>query len=260
MWSGPYCDLYCHAVCTWKLCHFCSSWLNLINPRVLKIAVTNAVCTWRGWTLPLLRFECERMQLVYEIILLNTILRNHLLSENLQWNYGSFNVYPYLSHARSQNFAWHLLCLLTTEGKNIVKLLAISQTCQFQFFFTDLPRNFWKIAQLLGKIKNTITLRFISLYFLSKKSFSERTCPYWQWIVFTMKIKGQWPVPMVWKKNIHAVCGEDNIIIFQRENLNYLIVCFTQHTAVPCVFNAFDFYCRFVYRVLSVGRMKWLRI
>ena len=189
--------------------------------------------------------------------MLNTILRNHLLSENLQWNYGSFNVYPYLSRARSQNFVWHLFCLLTTEGKNIVKLLAISRTCQFQFFFTDLPRNFWKIARLLGKIKNTITLRFISLYFLSKKSSSERTCPYWQWIVFTIKIKGHWPVPMVWKKTIHAVCGEDNIIIFQRENLNYLIVCFTQHTAVPCVFNAFDFCCRFVYRVLSVGHMKW---
>ena len=78
------------------------------------------------------------------------------------------------------------------------------------FFFTDLPRNFWKIARLLGKIKNTITLRFISLYFLSKKSSSERTCPYWQWIVFTIKIKGQWPVPMVWKKTIHAVCGRDN--------------------------------------------------
>ena len=104
--------------------------------------------------------------------------------------YGSFNVYPYLSHVRSQNFAWHLLCLLTTEGKNIAKLLAISQTCRFQFFFTDLPRNFWKIARLLSKIKNTVTLRFISLYFLSKKSSSERTCPYWQWIVFTVKIKG----------------------------------------------------------------------
>ena len=32
----------------------------------------------------LLHFECERIQLVYEIILLNTILRNHPLSENLQ--------------------------------------------------------------------------------------------------------------------------------------------------------------------------------
>ena len=39
-----------------------------------------------------LGFERERMQLVYEIILLNTIFRNHLLSENLQWNYASFNV------------------------------------------------------------------------------------------------------------------------------------------------------------------------
>ena len=78
------------------------------------------------------------------------------------------------------------------------------------FFCTDLPRNFWKIARVLGKIKNTITLRFISLYFLSKKSSSERTCPYWQWIVFTIKIRGQWPVPMVWKKTIHAVCGRDN--------------------------------------------------
>ena len=32
----------------------------------------------------LLRFEREEIQLVYEIILLNKILRNYLLSENLQ--------------------------------------------------------------------------------------------------------------------------------------------------------------------------------
>ena len=32
------------------------------------------------------------MQLVYEVILLNKILRNHLLSENMQWNYVSFKV------------------------------------------------------------------------------------------------------------------------------------------------------------------------
>ena len=56
-----------------------------INPRVLKITVTHAVCPWRCWTLPLLRFERDRIQLVYEIILLNKILRNHLLSEHLQW-------------------------------------------------------------------------------------------------------------------------------------------------------------------------------
>ena len=32
----------------------------------------------------LLGFERERLQLVYEIIWLNKVLRNHLLSENLQ--------------------------------------------------------------------------------------------------------------------------------------------------------------------------------
>ena len=56
-----------------------------INPRVLKITVTHAVCPRRCWTLPLLGFERDRIQLVYEIILLNKILRNHLLSEHLQW-------------------------------------------------------------------------------------------------------------------------------------------------------------------------------
>ena len=34
--------------------------------------------------LPLLLFDRERMQLVYEVILLNKILSNHLLSQNLQ--------------------------------------------------------------------------------------------------------------------------------------------------------------------------------
>ena len=36
-------------------------------------------------------FERERMQPVYEIILLDKILRNHVLSEKLQWNDASFN-------------------------------------------------------------------------------------------------------------------------------------------------------------------------
>ena len=88
MWSGPYCGLYCHAVCTWKL------WkvdrLNLINQRVVKITATHAVYTWRCWTLPFLWSERERMQLVYEFILLSKILRSHPLSEHMQWNYASF--------------------------------------------------------------------------------------------------------------------------------------------------------------------------
>ena len=36
-------------------------------------------------------------------------------------------------------------------------------------FPTDVPSNFWKIARLLGKIKNTVSLRFISLSFPRKK-------------------------------------------------------------------------------------------
>ena len=71
---------------------------------------------------------------------------------------------PYLSHAWSWNFEQHLLWLSTTEGTNIVKLLAINQTHQFQLFLTD----FWKIAQLLCKIKKTISLRFVTLSFLKK--------------------------------------------------------------------------------------------
>ena len=66
--------------------------LDLISPRVLKITVRHPVSTWRWCTLPLLRFERERMQLVYEFILLNKILRNRLLSKHMQWNYASFNV------------------------------------------------------------------------------------------------------------------------------------------------------------------------
>ena len=57
MCSGPYWELYCHAVCTWKLWNLLFSWfvyernrLDLIKPRVLKISVTHAVCTWRCWT------------------------------------------------------------------------------------------------------------------------------------------------------------------------------------------------------------------
>ena len=141
--------------------------LDLISPRVLKITVRHPVCTWRCCTLPLLRFERERMQLVYEFILLNKILRNRLLSEHMQWNYASFNVKSngltsisfnkfirvpkyficgHSSHILSPHWnnpvfisctitefcviGWHL-SLSTSEEKNIVKLLAISPTRQF---------------------------------------------------------------------------------------------------------------------------------
>ena len=109
------------------------------------------------------------MQLVYEVLLLSKILRNHLLSENMH-----HSMLPLIiSYTRSLNFGWHLLRRSTTESKSIVKLLAISQT-------------------------------------------------------------------------IHIVCCEDDF--FQRENLNYLMVCFTRYTLFfqkvcfllqicsPCVF------------------------
>ena len=89
MWSVPYCELYCHAVCTWKLWNLPRSWfvygriqLNLIDLRVLKIERS----------LHVKMLDRERKQLVYEVILLNKIWKNHLLSENMPWNYASFNV------------------------------------------------------------------------------------------------------------------------------------------------------------------------
>ena len=104
---------------------------NLINPRVLKIErglhvkmLDSAPFTWRNAT-------CWRDNLLKEI------LRNHLLSENMQWNYTSLPLI--ISCTRSWNFAWHLLWRATTESKNVVKLLAISETihtvcCEDDYF------------------------------------------------------------------------------------------------------------------------------
>ena len=59
---------------------------------------------------------------------------------------------------------------LNNRGQNIDKLLAISQTPSILQTDrqTDLPSNFLKIARLLGKIKHTVSLRFIILYFGAK--------------------------------------------------------------------------------------------
>ena len=142
MWSGPCCELYCHPVCTWKLWNLPILWfvyerirLKIINPRVLKIERGLYV---KMLDFPLLRFDRERMQLVYEVILLNKILSNHFLPGNLQWNCASFSVtLNYLMYCtRSWNFAWHLLWHSPTEGTNIVKHLAISQAI-FTVYFDD---------------------------------------------------------------------------------------------------------------------------
>ena len=69
------------------------------------------------------------LRLVYEIILLNKILRNYLLSENMPWIMHHSMLPLIISCTRSWNFASHLF----------VKLLAISETiytvcCEEDYF------------------------------------------------------------------------------------------------------------------------------
>ena len=95
MWSGPYWELYCHAVCMWKLWNLPLSWFvyERIRLRILKIE--------RGLHVKMLDSAVftVRPQLVYEVILLSKILRNRLLSKKKQCNYASFNVtLNYLVH------------------------------------------------------------------------------------------------------------------------------------------------------------------
>ena len=118
--------------------------------------------------------------------------------------------HPYLSHAQSRNFAWHLLWLSTTEGKNIDKLLAISQTPSILQTDrqTDLPSNFLKIARLLGKIKHTVSLRFIILYFGAKNRPLGTYGP-------------------EEKPSRRVLRGQ---LFSKGKNWNYLVVCFTQFT------------------------------
>ena len=86
----------CQAVCTWKLSNLPLLWfvyerirLNLINPRVLKIErglhvkmLDSAPFTVQPWK----NATCLRGHFAQKD------LRNHLLSENLQLNYASFNI------------------------------------------------------------------------------------------------------------------------------------------------------------------------
>ena len=60
---------------------------------VLSLHVLSLPCRLYGLNVK----ECNLVS--PEIILLNKIVRNHLLSENLQWNYASFNAtFIYLTH------------------------------------------------------------------------------------------------------------------------------------------------------------------
>ena len=166
--------------------------------------------------------ERERMQLVYEIILLTTR------------PFRKFAIMlPLYISCTITEFCVTSSLALDNWGQNIVRLLAIA------IFFDRFTFKFLKNHRLLSKI-NTVSLRFISLSFPSKKSSSERACPYWQWIVCTVKKRNDWYQWFVEKP--FTPCAS-RTIIFQRENLKYLIVCFTQCTLffqyvwflLPCV-------------------------
>ena len=73
---------------------------------------------------------------------------------------------------------------------------------------------FLKNRRLLGKIKNTVSLRFMSLSFPNKKSSPERTGPSLLATNSLYKEKGQWPLPIFRRKNIHAVCCDDKFKLF----------------------------------------------
>ena len=87
-----------HAICTWKLGNLPLSWFVY---RVFK-NICHACSFPREDVGPcrLYGLNVKECNLVSpEIILLNKIVRNHLLSENLQWNYASFNAtFIYLTH------------------------------------------------------------------------------------------------------------------------------------------------------------------
>ena len=65
------------------------TWSNL-EPKRFKRTVAHAVCTGRCWTLPRFTFRTWKNATCYCFSI--KILRNHLLSEHMQWNYASFNV------------------------------------------------------------------------------------------------------------------------------------------------------------------------
>lgn len=135
MWSGPNCELYRHVDCTWKLWNLSLLWfvyekiwlklmyLNQGFKNIMQFAhedvglsVTYTVRSWKNATCLQGHFS------------LNKILRNHLISKNMQWNYMHHSMFPLIiSCTRSCNFVWCALWCSTTESKNIVKPLAISQ-------------------------------------------------------------------------------------------------------------------------------------
>ena len=186
--------------------------LNLVNPRVLKITVTYAVCTLRCWTLPLWRFErekrfCLRYCFAQEDFKKSPPFRTS--AKKLRIIHSKINGLTSISSHKTIKLPKNFTC---GHSSHVIPLtLAVDnwgQKCrQNQLVLKDLPSIFWNIDRLLGKIKDTVSLRFTSLSFPSKKIVLWEACAYWQWIV-SGNDKGQWPVPMTWRRcfSMFTVC------------------------------------------------------
>ena len=137
---------------------------------------------------------------------------------------------PYYLMHYHRIFSLHLLWHSTTGDKNIFKLLAISQSCQFQLFLTDLLLNFWKIAQLLGKVKNTASLRFISFSFSRKKNGSLRGH-----VLTGNEYSVQWLVITIWSRGVA-----------------WIIIFITFNFFVPSLLGIVFLCCK-VFEIVKVG-------
>ena len=85
------------------------------------------------------------------------------------------------------------------------------------------------LPSLLPLFISSTTTQFCVISFLAFDNWGQKYCEtlgHKPLLAINSTEKGQWPVPIIRDKNIHAVCCKDNYV-FQRENLNYLIICFT---------------------------------
>ena len=157
-----------------------------------------------------------------------------------------------ISCTRSWNFAWHIFWHLTTESKHFVKLLAICQTIYNVCFKDDyFPKGKFK---LFGGLFHSGYLVFSKCLFSIADLFAVRyllvlcTRPWsvaWH-LLWSSTNSNSWQ-----SAKPFTPCAA-RTIIFQRENLNYFIVCFTQCTRF---YKTFVFFSWFVCRASSVGRM-----
>ena len=96
--------------------------VNLINPRVLR------VCTWRCWTLSLLRHDRERISLVCEVILSNSLPKPLTLcaARRHYFSRGKFKLFNSLFHSVYQSlFSIADLFAVVICGSYLTKINAV---------------------------------------------------------------------------------------------------------------------------------------